>query len=85
MDTQSHIETLIAGGKYDEAKALLDRVERPVAEYLRGRMAWKDGDRGAAISHYSVSAALDPDGPGAIALEQARSIMDYFNKDLMNP
>lgn len=55
------------------------------ALYRRGRMLWKMGKRGAAISDFNASAAIDPDGPGATAAEHAMSIMNFFNPDQLNP
>lgn len=55
------------------------------ALFMRGRIAWKRGDKGAAISLYTKAVELDPDGEAAVALEQARAIMDFFNTDLLNP
>ena len=52
---------------------------------VSARIAWKKGDKTAALACYERGADLDPDGPAAIALEQARDIMDFFNKDLYNP
>ncbi len=55
------------------------------ALYELGRLYWKKGDKSKAISLYNHSAELDPSGPASIALEQARSIMDFYNPDLLNP
>ncbi len=81
----SGIEKMIANNRLDEAAAALENESGPYAYYLRGRIAWKRGDRAAAIAAYSASAAADPEGPGAIALDQTRDIMDFFNHDLYNP
>ena len=79
------IEQLIAANRLEEADTLLAGRQDAAALYLRGRMAWKRGEKSAAISLYAQSEALDPSGPAALALEQAREIMDFFNKDLYNP
>lgn len=63
--------------QHDKSKAL--------EEYLAGRRAWKDGDKAGAITHYENAVALDPDSDAAVALEQAREIMNFFNTDLYNP
>ena len=52
---------------------------------MLGRIAWKRGQRSRAITFYEESAALNPDGYAATALEQARAIMAFYNKDLYNP
>ena len=65
----------ILGGKPDEAEAYFER----------GKVYWRMGNRAAAISDYCRAVAIDPHSPAAIALEQARSIEDFFNPDLLNP
>ena len=51
----------------------------------KGKLLWKLGDKGGAISCYEASAKEDPAGPGALLLEHSNGIMDYFNPDLLNP
>jgi len=41
--------------------------------------------RAAAITAYERSAALDPEGPGATALEMTRDIMDFYDTNQFNP
>lgn len=81
------IEKLIAAGDFARAEAEINAGIADEAQqwYLRGRIAWKKGDKTAALACYERGADLDPDGPAAIALEQTRDIMDFFNKDLYNP
>ncbi len=55
------------------------------ALFLRGKVWWRMGERSRATSDYAASAAIDPAGPAAKALEQARDIADFFNPDLLNP
>lgn len=55
------------------------------ALYRRGSLLWKMGKRGAAISDFNASAAIDPNGPGATAADHAMSIMNFFNPDQLNP
>ena len=40
---------------------------------------------GTAITAYERSAALDPEGPGATALEMTRDIMDFYDTNQFNP
>lgn len=84
MET-SKIEKLIAVGCIDEALVAIGNSDTAEAHYLLGRIAWKQGKRSVAISEYEHSAAIAPDGPGAVALEQVREVMDFFNHDLYNP
>ncbi len=51
----------------------------------RGKLLWKLGRRGDAISDYRQAAALDPDGPGRLLAEHSDAIMEFFNPDLLNP
>ncbi len=55
------------------------------AIYMLGRIAWKRGDKTGAISLYEKAAASDPKSEAAVALEQAREIMNFFHTDLYNP
>lgn len=85
--------------KYADIEALLreNEIERALkalevyaaddarANYLRGRICWRQGDKAGAMSYYKRAADADPDSPAVIALEQARGIMAFFNKDLYNP
>lgn len=62
-----------------------DTRAQAVELYHWGRRAWQHGDRAAAITAYERSAALDPDGPGATALEMTRDIMDFYDTNQFNP
>lgn len=53
--------------------------------YEQGREYWQRGDRARAISAYEASAALDPSGAGATALEMMRDIMDFYDTNQFNP
>lgn len=53
--------------------------------YSEGAEAWKNGDRAKAITLYSESAAIDPDGPGVQALQMSNDIMDFFDTNRLNP
>ena len=85
MATQTEIEEMIARGELEAAAEAAAQFEEPLSCYLLGRIAWKQGDRRRAIALYNRSAAADPTGSGAVALEQSRAIMDFYNKDLLNP
>ncbi|MDE6854741.1 MAG: tetratricopeptide repeat protein [Muribaculaceae bacterium] len=83
-----HIRALINANRLDEAAEILaahPACESPVALYLQGRIEWRRGNRGRAISCYEAAVAADPESEAAVALEQARQIMDFFNTDLYNP
>jgi len=75
--------------RLDEADSALDALagtpDRAWALYMKGRIAWKRGQKSSAMSFYAEAAALEPASEAATALEQARQIMDFYNKDLYNP
>lgn len=62
-----------------------ENIRRAEELYEEGKLAWKKGDRGRAMSLYAEAAELDPDGPGAHALEMSRDIMDFFDPSQLNP
>lgn len=92
MDTGPILQ-IISEGRADEARRAIDEAaaaatspaDRAAVEYLRGRMAWREGRKGEAISCYERATAIDPSSDASVALDQARAIMDFFNKDLYNP
>lgn len=55
------------------------------ALYRRGALKWKLGLKGAALSDFTASAAIDPEGPGAIAAKGVKGIFEFSNPDLYNP
>lgn len=74
--------------RLNEAEALLQPAAdsgEPWALYMLGRIAWKRGRKTDAISFYEKAAASDPKSEAAVALEQAREIMNFFHTDLYNP
>lgn len=73
----------IANKTFEDGAA--DAHARAVELYRRGRRAWQHGDRAAAITAYERSAALDPESPGATALEMTRDIMDFYDTNQFNP
>ncbi len=86
----SEIESLIRENKTGEALAALNRLLSEDAHdaralFLRGKIWWRQGQRSAAMNDYAASADIEPDGPAARALEQARDIEAFFNPDLLNP
>jgi cytochrome c-type biogenesis protein CcmH/NrfG len=51
----------------------------------KGKLHWRLGQRGAALSAYEKADKLAPNGPAATLLEHSNAIMDFFNPDLLNP
>ncbi len=86
----SGMNQLIKEGRLAEAASELDTMietgnDDAMTWYLRGKIWWKTGNNGKAMSCYSRSVALDPKSPALYALSQARDIADFFNPDLLNP
>ncbi len=89
MDSQT-VDKLIADNRLDEALHILNNTlaQSPgdaEALFARGRIYWRQGHHGEAISDYTAAVSIDPQSPASIALEQARQVMDFFNPDLLNP
>lgn len=84
------IERAEKDGQFDDA---LSKLESLIAAnpgdaglfYRRGRLNWRLGRRGEAMSDYRKAVAIDPESPAAQALEMSHGIMDFYNKDLYNP
>lgn len=84
------INNLISENRLGEALDLLNKSlahtpDSAESLFNRGRVYWRLGRRSDAITDYEAAVAIDPSSPAAIALDQARSIMDFFNPDLYNP
>lgn len=90
MKDSAEKKKLIADGRYEEAISRLDRaIEQDAADaelwYERGRVYWRLGRKGDAISDYEEAVYLDPESPARHALQLARDVMDFYNPDLLNP
>ncbi len=89
--TLQHIRTLISEGlDKNEAVGLLDAyiAGNPgddAALALRGMQHWSLQHRREAINDYLAAIEINPDSPARAALESAREILDYYNKDIYNP
>ncbi len=88
------IDSLLKAGKLEEARRALTAMIATLADeprilaevyFRRGKIAWRQGLRAEAQSDYARAAALDPESPAAVALEQARDVEAFFNHDLYNP
>lgn len=55
------------------------------AYILRGLRHWSMGHRADAIRDYHTAISLNPDSRAREALKAANAILDYRNKDLLNP
>lgn len=92
MDRQSILEALSTRPGEEVAALLNDALATDLspqdaawAYYILGRVAWKDGKVGAAITFYNKAIELDPDSEAFVARAQANQILNFYNKDLYNP
>jgi len=93
MLTSQNIKQIIAGKDTDGQLVAIDKLmesavsdtDKALLFAEKGKLLWKMGCRGDAISAYEQGAQLDPDGPAALLLSHSRGIMDFFNPDLLNP
>lgn len=88
--TLSEIERIIAQGKLDDARdqltALLEKEENnEQAWFLLGGIYRRKEMWGDAINAYNKAKLLNPEGPGAAAVESIYDILSFVNTDLMNP
>lgn len=84
------LKEAIRGLSADEAIIYLtDYIEaHPESEEaytLRGIRNWGAGRRSAAIADYLSALRINPDSRAGEALKAANEILDYRNKDLLNP
>lgn len=90
MLSLQQINQLIAQNSLKEALELLDRAisEDENCEelyFLRGKVNWRIGKRGAAITDYEHAVALNPDSKAKVALKIAHEVNEFYNPDLLNP
>ncbi len=85
-DTKAHARLLLESNKTDEATKLLQSLPKDAETlYLLGRLNWKKGNIAKAISYFEEASILEPGGEATQALEMAREVMDFYNKDMYNP
>lgn len=87
MNKKDKVKELFDANRLDDALTELGAMEGDEAwvAFMAGRIAWRRGDKAGAISSYERAVAINPASEAAVALEQARSIMNFYNKDLLNP
>ncbi len=84
------VAELAAGDRLEEALAAADAVVAACpgdaeAHFARGKVLWRLGRRGEAMTAYETAVAADPSSGAATALSQAREVFAFFNPDLLNP
>ena len=90
MESRQNINALIAKNRIDEALTSLDKIietnpSDAEALFARGKLLWRQGERHRAMGDYARAAELNPDGPAAMALDNAREIDAFYCRDLYNP
>lgn len=73
-----------------EAIAILDKIitQEPTNEeafIIRGLKHWSIGNRREAINDYLAALQLNPQSEAKSLLQYSNSILDFYNKDLLNP
>lgn len=84
------IKQLIYEGRLDEAIGLLDEYinQHPLddgAWYLRGNAYRKQENFQQALNNYLQAMELNPDSPATQAHAMLMKILEYHNKDMLNP
>lgn len=64
---------------------LIERPDDDKALTLRGMRYWALGHRAKAINDYLKAISINPESRAVQALESAQTILDFYNKDLLNP
>lgn len=64
---------------------ILMNPDNDEAYTLRGMKYWSLNQRKEAIKDYLTAIKINPDSKAKMALQYAYSILDYYNKDLLNP
>ncbi len=83
------IRDLIQTNKLDEAEKelqLLSQDEPSEAVFLLlGNLYRKRGDWQHALNNFHEALELNPEGVARMAIEHIQNILDFSNKDLINP
>lgn len=73
----------------EEAIKILDKIIEKAPDdaalSLRGMKHWALGNRAQAINDYLRAISLNPESKSVQLLENAQAILDFYNKDLLNP
>ena len=74
-----------AGGGHTAADAFITLYPSDDEAYtIRGIKHWA-GQRSLAINNYLSAIRINPESRAKMALQAANDILDYYNKDLLNP
>lgn len=92
MKENNHLATLDEIKKMPPEEAILC-LDSYISAYpgddealtLRGLRHWGLNHRKEAINDYLAALKINPESRAKMALEYANSILNYYNKDLLNP
>lgn len=90
INLSAYVQQMIADNRLNDAvvriTSLLDAdPNNAVLLFERGKLLWKVGRKADAMSDYAAAVQIDPSSPAATALQMARDVMDFYNRDLYNP
>lgn len=90
MVTKEQIKQLIDANETEKAiEALSEMIADDVTDdelfFLRGNAYRKHNDWKNAVSDYCEAMSINPDSPAADAYRASIEILEYYNKDLLNP
>ena len=64
---------------------IADNADFEEAYILRGQKYWSLNQRRQALNDYHSALKINPTSKARMYLEYANSILDFYNKDLLNP
>ena len=86
MKTLIEIKELSAEEAIKELNLYIEaHPEDDEAFTLRGLRHWSLNHRKEAINDYLEAIKLNPESKARMALQYSNSILNYYNKDLLNP
>lgn len=83
LDNIKKMPPLEALNELDEYIALFPEDDEALT--MRGLVHWNLNHRKEAINDFLTAIRINPESRGKMALEYVNSILDYYNKDLLNP
>lgn len=90
MVGKEEIERMVEEGAYEEALRALDgnvgaEPANDLWYLMRGQLLWRLGENAKAMSDFAHAVQINPDSPAKAALDLTRSVMDFYNPDMLNP
>lgn len=66
-------------------KIIAEQPDNEIALSLRAQYLWKLNRRREAINDCLVAVKINPESKAKVLLDYANSVLNYYNKDLLNP